>query len=131
MYGIQRMEFLDDVLVLCGVGTGGGSHVYGNTLYVPPKKFFDSHEWAGITDWENQLGRVARTNSEKSPSRRCKCNGRMRRALHPAGMTGKAAAPPQTCGHICTSARLVPKPFAKSARWKVSATKTSASSGMQ
>jgi hypothetical protein len=27
--------------------------------------------------------------------------------------------------HICTSACLVPKPFTKSARWKVSATETS------
>jgi cholesterol oxidase len=55
MYGIQRMEFLDDVLVLCGAGVGGGSHVYGNTLYVPPKKFFDAPEWAGITDWAGEL----------------------------------------------------------------------------
>jgi choline dehydrogenase-like flavoprotein len=39
MFGIQRLEFLDDVLVLCGAGVSGGSHVYGNTLYVPPKKF--------------------------------------------------------------------------------------------
>jgi cholesterol oxidase len=39
LYGIQRMEYLDDVLVLSGAGVGGGSHVYGNTLYVPPKKF--------------------------------------------------------------------------------------------
>ena len=36
LYGIQRIEYLDDVLVLCGAGVGGGSHVYGNTLYVPP-----------------------------------------------------------------------------------------------
>jgi 3-phenylpropionate/trans-cinnamate dioxygenase ferredoxin subunit len=42
---------LDDVLVLSGAGVGGGSHVYGNTLYVPPKKFFDAPGWAGITDW--------------------------------------------------------------------------------
>jgi cholesterol oxidase len=55
MYGIQRMEFLDDVLVLCGAGVGGGSHVYGNTLYVPPKKFFDAPEWAGITDWADEV----------------------------------------------------------------------------
>jgi len=55
MYGIQRMEFLDDVLVLCGAGVGGGSHVYGSTLYVPPKKFFDAPEWAGITDWAGEL----------------------------------------------------------------------------
>jgi cholesterol oxidase len=55
MYGIQRMEFLDDVLVLCGAGVGGGSHVYGNTLYVPPKKFFEAPEWSGITDWAAEL----------------------------------------------------------------------------
>lgn len=31
-------------------GVGGGSHVYANTLYVPPRKFFDAPEWAGITN---------------------------------------------------------------------------------
>jgi len=55
LYGIQRIEYLDDVLVLCGAGVGGGSHVYANTLYVPPRKFFDAPEWAGITDWADEL----------------------------------------------------------------------------
>jgi cholesterol oxidase len=55
LYGIQRIEYLDDVLVLCGAGVGGGSHVYGNTLYVPPKRFFDAPGWAGITDWADEL----------------------------------------------------------------------------
>ena len=55
MFGIQRIELLDDVLVLCGAGVGGGSHVYGNTLYVPPKAFLEAHEWAGITDWADEL----------------------------------------------------------------------------
>lgn len=55
LYGIQRMEMLDDVFVLCGAGVGGGSHVYQNTLYVPPMNFFEAKEWAGITDWADEL----------------------------------------------------------------------------
>jgi len=55
LYGVQRMEYLDDVLVLSGAGVGGGSHIYANTLYVPPRKFFDAAEWSGITDWADEL----------------------------------------------------------------------------
>jgi cholesterol oxidase len=55
LYGIQRIEYLDDVLVLSGAGVGGGSQVYANTLYVPPKKFFDAPEWSSITDWGDEL----------------------------------------------------------------------------
>jgi cholesterol oxidase len=55
LYGIQRVEYLDDVLVLCGAGVGGGSHVYANTLYVPPKQFFDAPEWSSITDRADEL----------------------------------------------------------------------------
>ncbi len=55
LYGIQRIHLLPDVLVLCGAGVGGGSLVYANTLYVPPKEFFQDPQWAGITDWQSEL----------------------------------------------------------------------------
>ncbi len=41
-YGIQRINLLNDFLLVSGAGVGGGSLVYACTLYVPPKKFFDS-----------------------------------------------------------------------------------------
>lgn len=43
LYGIQRMNLLDDIFILSGAGVGGGSLNYANTLYVPPDSFFD-HE---------------------------------------------------------------------------------------
>jgi cholesterol oxidase len=55
MYGLQRLTYLDDVLVLHGAGVGGGSHVYGSTLYVPPKRFFGAPEWSYITDWKDEM----------------------------------------------------------------------------
>lgn len=53
--GIQRIHFLKDVLILCGAGVGGGSLVYANTLYVPPKSYFEDKQWADITNWEVEL----------------------------------------------------------------------------
>ncbi|MFV0459804.1 MAG: GMC oxidoreductase [Actinomycetales bacterium] len=55
LYGIQRMELLDNVSVLCGAGVGGGSHVYANTLYVPPAPFFQADAWKDITEWDSEL----------------------------------------------------------------------------
>ncbi|MFE7891742.1 GMC oxidoreductase [Streptomyces sp. NPDC057412] len=55
MYGIQRIHLLGNVMVLAGAGVGGGSLNYANTLYVPPKPFFEDPQWRDITDWEQEL----------------------------------------------------------------------------
>jgi cholesterol oxidase len=53
--GILRMYFFKDVAILAGCGVGGGSLVYANTLYVPPREFFEAEEWRGMQDWEPAL----------------------------------------------------------------------------
>ncbi|HHU09465.1 MAG TPA: GMC family oxidoreductase [Intrasporangiaceae bacterium] len=54
-YGIQRIHKLPDVMVLAGAGVGGGSLNYANTLYVPPRPFFEDKQWGHITDWQAEL----------------------------------------------------------------------------
>lgn len=53
--GIQRIDMLANCLILSGAGVGGGSLVYGNTLYRPPRAFFEDPAWASITDWRAEL----------------------------------------------------------------------------
>ncbi|MEU1476785.1 GMC family oxidoreductase [Streptomyces sp. NPDC005760] len=55
MFGIQRIHLLGNVMVLAGAGVGGGSLNYANTLYVPPKPFFEDPQWRDITDWQEEL----------------------------------------------------------------------------
>lgn len=55
-FGIQRIQPLNDVLVLAGSGVGGGSLVYANTLYLPPDVFFEDPQWKGLVpDWKIEL----------------------------------------------------------------------------
>jgi cholesterol oxidase len=55
MKGIFRLTTFRDVSVVSGCGVGGGSLGYANTLYVPPKEFFEDRQWAGMEDWESAL----------------------------------------------------------------------------
>lgn len=43
------------ISALSGVGVGGGSLVYANTLPKPKSTFFKQGSWAGLADWENEL----------------------------------------------------------------------------
>lgn len=54
--GIMRLTPFRHVSVLSGAGVGGGSLVYGNTLYVPHSDDFYRHEqWAELADWRAVL----------------------------------------------------------------------------
>jgi cholesterol oxidase len=55
MKGIFRLTTFKDVSVVSGCGVGGGSLGYANTLYVPPKAFFEDRQWADMEDWEAAL----------------------------------------------------------------------------
>ncbi|UTI66611.1 GMC family oxidoreductase [Paraconexibacter antarcticus] len=54
--GILRLSIFKHVTIVSGSGVGGGSLGYANTLYVPPKAFFEDGQWAGLSDsWEAEL----------------------------------------------------------------------------
>jgi cholesterol oxidase len=54
--GIFRLTTFKDVSVVSGCGVGGGSLGYANTLYVPPKQFFEDPQWEGMDEnWEASL----------------------------------------------------------------------------
>ncbi len=54
--GIMKMTTFRHVTVISGVGVGGGSLVYANTLYVPRSDAFYRHpQWAQLGDWRTEL----------------------------------------------------------------------------
>ncbi|HEV7589154.1 MAG TPA: GMC family oxidoreductase [Longimicrobium sp.] len=53
--GPFQMRFLRHITALSGVGVGGGSLVYANTLPVPGDGFFNSPAWRHLADWKAEL----------------------------------------------------------------------------
>ena len=53
--GIFQMSFFEHVTILHGVGVGGGSLVYANTLPTPTDAFFKAPSWAHLADWKREL----------------------------------------------------------------------------
>ncbi len=54
--GFFQMSFLEHVTVLHGVGVGGGSLVYANTLASPNDAFFGAASWGHLANWRQELG---------------------------------------------------------------------------
>ncbi len=53
--GLFKMTFFPHVTVVSGVGVGGGSLVYANTLPVPGDEFFQAPSWGALADWREEL----------------------------------------------------------------------------
>ncbi|BFO14627.1 hypothetical protein SHKM778_10150 [Streptomyces sp. KM77-8] len=73
LYGIQRIHLLGNVMVLAGAGVGGGSLNYANTLYIPPKPFFDDPSGGtsptGRTSWPRTTTRPSACSAYGSTPR--------------------------------------------------------------
>ncbi|WP_227982566.1 GMC oxidoreductase [Nocardia spumae] len=53
--GPQRISVLGKCAVFSAAGVGGGSLIYGNTLYEPLPNFYTDRQWAHIADWRSEL----------------------------------------------------------------------------
>jgi len=53
--GIMKMSFFKHVTVMHGVGVGGGSLAYANTLPMPKKEFFSARSWGSLANWKEEL----------------------------------------------------------------------------
>lgn len=53
--GLFKMTFFRHVTVLSGVGVGGGSLVYANTLPIPKDDFFEASTWGHLAHWKQEL----------------------------------------------------------------------------
>ena len=54
-HGFFKMTIMRHVGILSGVGVGGGSLMYANTLPRPREAFFRTGSWAGLADWQKEL----------------------------------------------------------------------------
>ncbi|MFT4851146.1 MAG: cholesterol oxidase, partial [Sediminicola sp.] len=55
LFGFFKISYLNHVTILSGVGVGGGSLTYANTLPIPKREFFNSGSWAALSNWEEDL----------------------------------------------------------------------------
>ncbi|KPK80746.1 MAG: hypothetical protein AMS27_16220 [Bacteroides sp. SM23_62_1] len=54
-FGFQKLTFYRQASILSGVGVGGGSLVYANTLLMPTDDYFQHQSWAEFKDWKKTL----------------------------------------------------------------------------
>lgn len=55
MQGLFKLTYYRHVAIVSGVGVGGGSLVYANTLPIPKTEFYNSGNWNGLENWQEEL----------------------------------------------------------------------------
>ncbi len=53
--GIFGLHLLRESLILHGVGVGGGSLLYANTLFEPPETVWDDPQWKDVDAWRDVM----------------------------------------------------------------------------
>ncbi|MFN7132011.1 MAG: GMC oxidoreductase [Myxococcales bacterium] len=53
--GLFKMSFFRHITIVSGVGVGGGSLVYANTLPIPTDAFFTAKGWGPLAKWKDEL----------------------------------------------------------------------------
>ncbi|MGM0451964.1 MAG: NAD(P)-binding protein [Thermodesulfobacteriota bacterium] len=110
-FGAFQMTFLRHVTILSGVGVGGGSLVYANTMPIPKAGFFKAPSWAHLADWETELKdyfdlalkmRGERPSVPGWKPETWRYRSSPRRSARPTASTPRGSA--------CTSARLMSPP---------------------
>jgi len=61
-FGIQNIAFFKHATILNGIGVGGGSLVYANTLPKPKTPFYNHGSWAKLADWKTELATFYETS---------------------------------------------------------------------
>lgn len=54
-FGFFKVTYFRHISILSGVGVGGGSLMYANTLHIPKTEYFEAKTWSHLADWENEL----------------------------------------------------------------------------
>ena len=54
-WGFFKLTFFRHITILSGVGVGGGSLMYANTLPIPKDAFFEADSWQHLADWKKEL----------------------------------------------------------------------------
>ena len=114
LYGCFRMKLFRHVWVLSGIGVGGGSLVYGNTLLVPPERAWEDPQWADLNDWTSVMPRHYDTAQRMLGVVDNPCEGVADRLLREAAERegcGETYHPTRVAVYFGERERTVPDPF--------------------